>query len=154
MKKTLAALALTTFAFSAFADTSANLLLKGSVAEILEVSVAAETVASNLNLSASFSDLKVARVTSKTNRPGGLKLYVSSTNGGKLVHTTDSTSKIDYSLKYGNSSISLNSSPSLIADYANKGTNAEDVKMAINNIDPNLSAGIHQDTVTFTVVGD
>lgn len=154
MKKLIALTTLATLSFSAFADTSATLLLKGVIGDILEVSVAPETVATNLNLNTSFSDLKVARVTSKTNRFGGLKLYVSSANGGKLNHDVDTNSYVDYSLKYENTQVALNKTPSLVTTYTSKGTNAQDIKMTVSSINPNLSAGTYQDTVTFSVVAN
>jgi hypothetical protein len=74
MKKTLLALSLTTLSFSAFSATSADLLLKGLVAPILEISIAHETVASNLDLSAQASNVKVATLTEKSNYAAGYKI--------------------------------------------------------------------------------
>ncbi len=57
MKKTALALALTTLSVSSFAATQADLILKGLVAPILEISIAHETVASNLDLSSQASNV-------------------------------------------------------------------------------------------------
>lgn len=150
MKKTLA-LALATLSFSAFSATSADLLLKGLVAPILEISIAHETVASSLNLSAPASALKVATLTEKSNYAAGYKIKAKSTNAGKLVNVSDQNSFVNYSLTYDGSNVPLSSSASQFYSTSNlKGTFTKELKISYNQ-PSNLSAGSYEDTVQFTI---
>lgn len=151
MKKSV--LALTIFATTAFshAATQADLILKGIVAPVLDISIAHETVASNLDLSQPASNVKVATLTEKSNYAQGYKVKAKSTNSGKLVNTVDANSFVNYSLTYNGSSISLNSSPTQIYSTSNlKGTFTKELKISYNQ-PSNLSAGSHEDTVQFTI---
>jgi hypothetical protein len=151
MKKLLLA-ALTLTSVSAMAATSADLLLKGNVAPILEISIAHETVASNLDLSASASAVKVATLTEKSNYAAGYKIKSKSTNGGKLVNVGDANSFVNYSLTYAGSAVALNSSATQIYSTANlKGTFTKELKISYAAPAGVLSAGSHEDTVQFTI---
>lgn len=151
MKKTLLALTVTSLSFSAFSATSADLLLKGVVAPILEISVAAETVAANLDLSNQASNLKVATLTEKSNYAAGYKIKAKSTNAGRLVNASDVNSHVQYSLTYDGSVVPLTTSATQIYSTANlRGTFSKDVKISFNQ-PSNLSAGTYADTVQFTI---
>jgi hypothetical protein len=151
MKKTIALMTLATLSFNTFAATSADLILKGVVAPILEISIAHETVASNLDLSAAASSVKVATLTEKSNYATGYKIKAKSTNSGKLVNTSDANSFVNYSLTYNGSGISLTSSPVQIYSTNNlKGTFTKDLRISYNQ-PSDLSAGSYEDTVQFTI---
>lgn len=151
MKKTLAALTLATLSFSAFSATSADLLLKGVVAPLLEISIAHETVASNLDLSSQASNVKVATLTEKSNYATGYKIKAKSTNSGKLVNTSDQNSFVQYSLTYNGSNVPLSSSATQVYHTANlRGTYTKELKISYNQ-PSNLSAGSYEDTVQFTI---
>jgi hypothetical protein len=151
MKKTLLALSITTLSFSAFSATSADLLLKGLVAPILEISIAHETVASNLDLSAQASNVKVAVLTEKSNYAAGYKIKAKSTNAGKLVNVSDANSFVQYSLTYAGSNVPLNSAATQVYSTSNlRGTYTKDLKISYNQ-PSNLSAGSYEDTVQFTI---
>lgn len=151
MKKIITALTLTTLSLSAFSATQADLILKGVVAPILDISIAHETVAGNLDLSQAASNVKVATLTEKSNYAQGYKIKAKSINGGKLVNTVDANSFVNYSLTYNGSGISLNTSPTQIYSTSNlKGTFTKELKISYS-APVNLSAGSHEDTVQFTI---
>lgn len=151
MKKNLLALTVLALTVQVQAATQADLILKGVVAPILDISIVHETVASNLDLSQPASNIKVATLTEKSNYAQGYKIKAKSTNAGKLVNTVDSNSFVNYSLTYNGSNISLNSSPVQIYSTSNlKGTFTKELKISYNQ-PSNLSAGSHEDTVQFTI---
>ena len=151
MKKLITVLTLTTLSLSAFSATQADLILKGVVAPILDISIAHETVASSLDLSQAASNVKVATLTEKSNYAQGYKIKAKSINGGKLVNTVDANSFVNYSLTYNGSGISLNTSPTQIYTTPNlKGTFTKELKISYS-APSNLSAGSHEDTVQFTI---
>lgn len=151
MKKILFALSLTTLASTAFSATQAELILKGIVSPILEISIAHETVASALDLSSQASNVKVATLTEKSNYAQGYKVKAKSTNAGKLVNTSDANSFVNYSLTYNGSNVPLSSSPSQVYSTSNlKGTYTKDLKISYNQ-PSNLAAGSYEDTVQFTI---
>lgn len=150
MKK-LITLSLATLSLSSFAATQADLILKGVVAPILEISIAHETVASNLDLSQSASNVKVATLTEKSNYATGYKISARSTNGGKLVNVSDANSFVNYSLTYNGSNVPLTTAATPVYSTSNlKGTFTKDLKISFNQ-PSNLSAGSHEDTVQFTI---
>lgn len=150
MKKSVLLLSLT-LAGSSFAGTSADLILKGSVAPILDISIAHETVASSLDLSQAANSVKVATLTEKSNYATGYKVKAKSTNGGKLVNSGDQNSFVNYSLTYNGSSVPLGTSPAQVFSTANqKGTFTKDLRISYS-LPSNLSAGSHEDTVQFTI---
>ncbi len=79
-----------TFAFTtltSMAATTATLLLKGTVPQVLSIAVTAEPVASNLPLATTQSNTKVASVNERSNSNTGYKVTISSANQGKLVRS-------------------------------------------------------------------
>lgn len=144
------ALTVVTLSFGAQAATQADLILKGIVAPILEISIAHETVASNLDLSQAASALKVATLTEKSNYAQGYKVKAKSTNAGKLVNTSDANSFVTYGLTYNGTSVPLTTSPTQLFTTNLRGTYAKDLKITYNQ-PSNLSAGSYEDTVQFTI---
>ncbi len=139
---------------SAMAGTQADLILKGIVAPLLDISIEQETVASNLDLSSAASNVKVATLTEVSNYHGGYKVSVKSTNGGKLVNVSDVNSFVNYSLTYNGNNIPLNTSSSQVYSTNNlKGTFTKDVKISYNK-PSNLSAGSYEDLVQFTIASN
>lgn len=151
MKQLLLALTITAITLPALAATQAELILKGQVAPILEISIAHETIASNLDLSSQASNVKVATLTEKSNYAQGYKVKAKSTNSGKLVNVSDANSFVNYSLTYNGSNVALSSSPSQVYTTSNlRGTFTKELKISYNQ-PSNLSAGSYEDTVQFTI---
>ena len=149
--KNFIALTIATLSFSSFAATQADLLLKGVVSPILEISIDHEAVASNLDLSQKATNIKVATLTEKSNYHSGYKIKAKSTNAGKLVNTSDANSFVNYTLTYNGSNVPLTSASAQVYHTANlRGTFTKDLKISYNQ--PNdLSAGNYTDTVQFTI---
>jgi hypothetical protein len=153
MKKFIA-LSLATLSFSSFAATSADLILKGLVAPILEISILHETVAGNLDLSQAASAVKVATLTEKSNEAQGYKIMSASLNGGKLKNTTDANSFVNYTLTYAGSNVPLGTSPAQVYSTSNlKGTFTKELKISYA-APSNLSAGSYEDSVRFTIIAN
>ncbi len=149
--KNFIALSIATLSFSSFAATQADLLLKGVVSPILEISIDHEAVASNLDLGQKATSLKVATLTEKSNYHSGYKIKAKSTNSGKLVNTSDANSFVNYTLTYNGSNVPLTSASTQIYQTANlRGTYTKDLKISYNQ-PSELSAGNYTDTVQFTI---
>jgi hypothetical protein len=150
MKK-LTAITLLSLTFSSYSATQAELILKGSVPSVLEISISHETIAANLDLSSQASNVKVATLTEKSNHSNGYKVKAKSAKGGKLVNVSDANSFVNYTLTYDGSAIPLNTSPSQIYSSSNlRGTYTKELKISYNQ-PTNLSAGSYEDTVQFTI---
>lgn len=151
MSKLVIPLSLVLLSFSAQAATQAELFLKGVVAPRLDISIAHETIASNLDLTTQASSIKVATLTERSNYHTGYKVKAKSTNGGKLVNTSDVNSFVNYSLTYDGNNVPLTTSPSDVYTTSNlKGTYTKELKVSYNQ-PTSLSAGSYEDTVQFTI---
>ncbi len=144
------------FSFSsAFAATSATLLLKGNVAAVTEISVAADAAATALSITGGASALKVATVTETCNDKDGYDIYVASTNAGKLVHTLDSTKSTAYQITYGTSALTTPTATAskikTVASLSALTTATSDVKVTVTAA-PTAVAGDYTDTLTFSIV--
>jgi uncharacterized protein (UPF0333 family) len=149
--KNLIALTIATLSFSSLAATQADLLLKGEVAPMLEISIDHEAVASNLDLSQKATNMKVATLTEKSNYHSGYKIKAKSSNAGKLVNSSDANSFVNYTLTYNGNNVPLTSSSTQIYHTANlRGTYTKDLKISYNQ-PSNLTAGSYMDTVQFTI---
>ncbi len=140
--------------FSAFAGTTASLFLKGTVAAITEISVAADPAAQALAISVGSSNLKVATVSETCNDKDGYDIFMSSLNGGKLVHSVDNTKSTSYQIAYGGAALVAPSiTPNKIKtvnSLSGLTTNTSDVKITVTSA-PNAVAGDYNDTLTFTI---
>lgn len=138
---------------SAFAATSATLLLKGNVPRVLDIVVTPTTLASNLPLDTTQVNAQVATVTTKWNTVNGARVTVSSANAGQLKHSSVSTSLIPYTLNTaGTGTFSLASPQTFDAPIA--GPQNVSVALNINYIGTASDAlveGDYSDTVTFTI---
>lgn len=149
--KNLIALTIATLSFSSFAATQADLLLKGEIAPVLEISIDHETVASNLDLSQKATNVKVATLTEKSNYHSGYKIKAKSSNSGKLVNSSDVNSFVNYSLTYNGNNVPLTSASIQVYHTANqRGTFTKDLKISYNQ-PSDLTAGSYTDTVQFTI---
>lgn len=150
--KKLIALSLLVLSVPALAANTATLLLKGSIPQVLNISVAPESVSSALDLTTTQSNTKVATINEKSNSHGGYKVTISSQNLGVLKNSSHS---FVYSLSYNGSSLNLTSSV----------TQSHSVSQAVNvNKNLNISytgvpaeqlvAGDYSDTITFTIAAN
>lgn len=151
MKQHLFTIGLLTLTTTGMAATSADLILRGVVAPILEVSIAHEPLASSLPLDRQVNNEKVGTITETSNSATGYKIKARSANAGKLVNTSHINSFVNYSLTYGGNNVPMNSSATQVYTTSNlRGTYSKDLKISYNQ-PSNLSAGSYEDTVTFTI---
>ena len=151
MKNTLLPLLILLTAIPSFAAVQADLILKGTISPILDLTIAHEPVASTLDLTKQASAIKVAALTEKSNYSTGYKIKAKSSNGGKLVNTADANSFVNYTLTYAGSNVPLSVSSTEFYSTNNlKGTFTKELKISYNQ-PTNLSAGNHEDVVQFTI---
>lgn len=150
MKTMFTALALTLSTMS-IAATTATLQLKGTIAQNLDISIVAESVATSLNLTQNAANLKVATLNEKSNSNNGYKVTVSSLNNGKLKN---GTFLFSYTLGYNSQQLNLNSPQTQTYPVAAHNVN-KDVTISYTGIaQESLVAGDYTDTVTFTIAAN
>lgn len=134
-----------------FAATSATLLLRGNVPEIMSIQVTPETLATNLPLSQTQTNALVAVVQEKSNSNTGYKVTIGSANNGKLVRV-NGTEQFPYSLSYNSQSLNL-ASPVVISNpVAAAVTNNRNVAISYTGVvEEQMVAGDYSDTITFTI---
>lgn len=150
--KSLIVLATLAFSFSSIAATTATLNLKGTIDEKMSIEVANDTLALDLDLTTTASDLKIAEVIEKSNRKAGYKVAISSANNGVLKNGTDD--EVAYTLKYGSTSLVLDGSDEIV--YANQRAlgagETRDIKISYTGqAEEELVSGDYTDTVTFVI---
>lgn len=152
MKRILVGLLLTTVGTSAFAGTTATLLLKGSIAPNLDISVTPETVAAALDLTTTQSNTKIATVQEKSNSNTGYKVTISSQNLGALKNGQQ---RFVYNLAYNGSALNL-ASP-VVQSYTSPAavTLNKNVNISYTGVPADqLVAGDYTDTITFTIAAN
>lgn len=145
--------------FSAMGATaSGNLNLSGSIADAVTISVTPTAAASSLNLTSTAVDTVVASVSETSNAANGYRILAKSSNVGKLIHSSDSSQTVDYTMKYASSgAISLTASDQVVKTQNTGGAyNAVASSVSISYTGVSASsrkAGSYTDTITFTIEG-
>lgn len=146
----------------AYAQTTASIVITGTVAPVISVSITPEAISSNLDLTANITNLKVATVNERSNIPNGYTVSVESANalstGTSIPYfegqnaTTPET--LDYTINYGGSPISLVSGIATITDSNARTTGTgvdKDLAISYNGSTHLLAADTYSDTLTFTI---
>jgi hypothetical protein len=115
---------------STFAATTGTLTVQGTVPAVLDITVTAAAAASTLDLTVDGSDIIVASVVERSNKKAGYSVTLESANGiasslssGRFKSTdVTNTDYLDYSLKYGLTSITFTNGIATITDSATKTT--------------------------------
>ena len=141
-------LLLTTTAYSA---TSGSLLLRGTVPEILDIVVNSEAISTALPLDTTQVDTLVGTVDIESNAVNGYVISISSLNNGKLVHETNNSYFVNYSLKYDNVAVNL-----AVVDQFTDTSSPVDVSKNLNISytgipHTDLIEGDYEDTLTITI---
>lgn len=132
--------------------TTGNLILKGTVPSILSILVTPETLASSLPLDTTQADAKVATINEKSNSNTGYQVDITSANQGKLVHESETSSSIVYTLKYNGNAVDLASGDNFSYATAASVDADRDVLISYTGVDhEDLIQGDYGDTVTFTI---
>ena len=150
MKKllTLALLSSMTFAVT----DSATLNLQGTVGAVVDISVAALSDATNLDLTQSQSNKKVATVTEQTNTTTNFTVTVSSANGGKLKN---GSREFSYSLAYGGQGVNLATGTTYTRNPDPLNANSYDVNISYTGqAAASMAAGEYTDVVTFEIAAN
>lgn len=135
-----------------FSATTGNLLLKGTVPELLAITVTPEALASSLPLDTTQTDSKVATINEQSNSNTGYQVSISSTNLGKLVHESVGSSSINYSLKYDGNTVDLANGDSYTYATSSSVDVDRDVEISYTGVPhTQLIEGDYTDTVTFTI---
>ncbi len=87
--------------YGAQASTSGQLLMKGTVPQLFNLTVLPDALSTALPLSTTQNRTRVARLKASANTNNGYRISVSSANGGKLVHATSLSSNVPYTLRVG-----------------------------------------------------
>lgn len=155
MKNLTIALILSLTSLSSLADTSASLVLKGVVPEIMSLSMASENLATNLPLQTSQNNSKVGTITEISNSKTGFKITAVSTNSGKLKRSNGSQT-FDYRLFYQGQDLNLQNGTSVIVNSSPAAVNrTRDVTITYTGIpSEQLVAGDYTDTITFSIAAN
>lgn len=147
----LLAITLSLIAMTAQAATTGTLLLKGTVPEMMSITVVPETIAVALPLDITQVDTKVATVTEASNSNTGYKVTITSSNLGNLARTGGSE-LFPYTMKYGGQSVNLASSQVFTNSTISAVNVSKDVQVSYTGVPAsNMVAGEYTDTVTFTI---
>jgi len=147
----------TLMSFSSYAVTqSANLNLSGSIGDNVAIAVTPNASASSLVLTTTAVDTVVAAVSETSNAANGYSILAKSSNAGKLVHSSDATQFVAYTIKYGaGTAVSLTATDQTVKTQATGGNyNAVSSNVSISYTGVSASskkAGTYTDTITFTI---
>lgn len=156
MKKLVLVSALLALSTTTFAATSGSLLLQGTVAKKMSLTVSPEAVASTLDLAVSQTDLAVASVNEKSNSKTGYKVTITSANLSQLKRT-DGADVFSYTMKYNGSSVSLvDAAGTTISESSASSVNVnKGVSISYTGVAPELMVeGTYDDTVTFSIAAN
>lgn len=154
MTLTTSIVAAFTFANTAMAATSADLILQGTVSVVSEISVAANASSTSLNIRGGETNKLVASVDETSNNLLGYKIIISSPTGGELRHTADASKATSYKVRYNGASavtpttsgVEVKNSGSLAGLQTASSTLAVDV--TAYDLAP---AGTYEDTLTISI---
>lgn len=139
------------FSTSSFAATTGNLLLKGQVAQVLDILVTPEAIAATLPLNVSQNGTKVATVNEKSNAPQGYRVKMVSSNLGNLKRAGGSE-LFSYYITYNDLPVDLANTQTYSYHSAQAVNVNRDIKIFYTGIPAaNMVAGEYSDTVTFTI---
>jgi len=142
-----------------FAATTGNLVISGTVPEILEVTVLAAGGSTALDLTQNITDLHIGDVVERSNVITGYTVTITSANastGDPHFASNDAanTDTLDYTLKYDGSPITFTGGSSLISDINSKTATSGTSKALNLSYDGTvnfLNSDTYEDTLTFTI---
>ncbi len=149
---------ISTFSAAYAASANQTLTLSGAIADSVSISVTPSASASNLTLTSSASDVSVATVSESSNSPAGYIVLAKSSNAGKLVHSSDSSQSIAYTVKYASgSALSLTSVDQTVKTQSSGGlysSVSSGLSISFTGVAAaSKLAGTYSDVITLTVQG-
>lgn len=142
-----------------FAATTGNLIISGTVPEILEVTVLAAAGSASLDLTQNITDMHIGDIVERSNVITGYTVTVSSANaatGDPHFKGTDpsNTDTLNYTLKYDGSPITFTGGSALISDVNSKTAtlgSSKAMNLSYDGTTDFLNADSYSDTLTFTI---
>jgi len=135
------------------AATQDSMILRGSVAPILEIDLLPEPIATKLDLTKAASDIKVAGVFERANDPDGYVVTFASANAGVLKGNQPNNADVmPYTLQYaGNGSFSLADGPVNFKHSGRTGAEGVTQRLGLSYPEKWIAADTYEDTVTATI---
>ncbi|MFN8370545.1 MAG: fimbrial protein [Bacteriovoracaceae bacterium] len=154
LKKSILSLTLMTLPVISFAATTGTLLLQGTIAQVLSISITPVSgVNNNLDLTSNATNLVVGAVQEVSNSVTGYKILLSSANAGKLNHASTSAF-VSYTARYNGTAVTLSTTPQNIFNQSTAGAYNTSKNFDISytgQAAANLVEGNYSDTLTFTI---
>jgi hypothetical protein len=149
----LFAAALVSLTVPVHAGTQDSMILRGSVAPILEIDLQPEPIATKLDLTQEAKDIKVAGVFERANDPDGYVVTFSSANAGVLkASQANNTDAMPYTLQYaGQSAFSLSDGPVSFNHKSRTGAEGVTQRLGLSYPEKWIAADTYEDTVTATI---
>jgi len=146
---------------AAQAAESDDLVLVGSVAQILDIQVNPTASANGLDLALQQADLKVADVVTQSNTPGGYVVTVSSANIGAgncalpCFYSETTTDSLDFTLAEGQTTLTFSSETATFVQSTERteaGGDSYAVNLSYDGTTTNLGTAVdYSKTLTFTI---
>ncbi len=146
---------------AAQAADSEDLILAGTVAQILDIQVSPTASANGLDLALQQADVKVADVVTQSNTPGGYLVTVSSANIGSgnctlpCFYSETTTDSLSFTLAEGSSALTFSSETATFVESTERtGTGGDEyvVNLSYDGTTTNLgTATDYSETLTFTI---
>ncbi|MBC7711868.1 MAG: fimbrial protein [Rhizobacter sp.] len=135
---------------------NANLALTGTITDSVSIAVTPSGNYNNLTLTTTAVDSVVASVAESSNSTAGYLILARSANASKLVHSTDATQTVGYTMKYaGGTAVTLTATDQTVKTQATGGVYsavASAVSISYTGVTAaSKRAGSYTDTITFTV---
>jgi len=151
--KTIIFAAMTALTTTAFAATQGLLTLTGVVDVRYEISLSTSSAA--VNIITGEANRVVAQATEVSNNLSGYKISMKSTNASRLVHNTDNTKFVAYTISYDDSATqhSLLTTDTVVkpaSALAGLTTDVSNIRVSFP-AQPNAVAGTYSDTLTISI---
>lgn len=146
---------------AAQAADSEDLILAGTVAQILDIQVSPTASANGLDLALQQADVKVADVVTQSNTPGGYLVTVSSANIGSgnctlpCFYSETTTDSLDFTLAEGQTAMTFSSETATFVESTVRtgpGGDSYAVNLSYDGTTTNLGTAVdYTETLTFTI---
>ena len=143
----------------AFSVTTGNLVISGTVPQILDIQVLAAAGSTSLDLTKNVPDQHIGDIVERSNVTAGYTVTISSANAAtgtphfKGVNPSN-TDTLDYTLKYNGSPINFTGGSALISDVNSKTAtigSTKSINLSYDGTSNFLNADSYSDTLTFTI---
>ena len=136
------------------AASTSTLILVGQAALINNAVIRTEPASQSLNILSGEIDRLVANVTENSNNPAGYRIFMSSLNASKLVHTTRADQTADYTISYDRGPrfvlTRLDREVKHVTSLNGLVANSSEVRVTLN-AKPNAVVGTDTDTDTVSI---